>query len=181
MTIRFSVVVPCYNEESYLRDAIQSLQQQDYDGEYEIVVVDNNSTDATADIARGLGVRVVTETAPGVYSRHGLGALVMVGHWGLSFEVQPPGGQPFDVLITDVVMPVMSGREMLREMKAERPNLHFLVISGYDNFALAESPETEGLLWLDKPFKPQQLLDAVRVAIKMQRPSSPTQKPKLSY
>jgi glycosyltransferase involved in cell wall biosynthesis len=66
MTIRFSVVVPCYNEESYLAETIRSLQRQDFDGEYEIVVVDNNSTDATAEIARGLGVRVVAEAAPGV-------------------------------------------------------------------------------------------------------------------
>jgi glycosyltransferase involved in cell wall biosynthesis len=66
MTIRFSVVVPCYNEESYLPGAIRSLQRQDFDGEYEIVVVDNNSTDATAEVARGLGVRVVSEPAPGV-------------------------------------------------------------------------------------------------------------------
>ena len=28
-------------------------------------------------------------------------ALVMVGHWGLSFNVTPPGGQPFDVLVVD--------------------------------------------------------------------------------
>jgi glycosyltransferase involved in cell wall biosynthesis len=66
MTIRFSVVVPCYNEQSYVADAIRSLQRQDFDGEYEIVVVDNNSTDATAEIARGLGVRVVSEPQPGV-------------------------------------------------------------------------------------------------------------------
>jgi glycosyltransferase involved in cell wall biosynthesis len=66
MTIRFSVVVPCYNEESYLAETIRSLQGQDFDGGYEIVVVDNNSTDATAEIARGLGVRVVTEPVPGV-------------------------------------------------------------------------------------------------------------------
>jgi glycosyltransferase involved in cell wall biosynthesis len=66
MTIRFSVVVPCYNEESYLPDAIRSLRQQDFDGEYEILVVDNNSTDATAEVARDLGVRVVTESEPGV-------------------------------------------------------------------------------------------------------------------
>jgi glycosyltransferase involved in cell wall biosynthesis len=66
MTIRFSVVVPCYNEEDYLPAAIRSLQRQDFDGEYEIVVVDNNSTDATAEVARGLGVRVVIEPEPGV-------------------------------------------------------------------------------------------------------------------
>jgi copper transport protein len=32
---------------------------------------------------------------------HSAPALVMVGRWGLSFEVQPPGGQPFDVLLVD--------------------------------------------------------------------------------
>jgi len=41
------------------------------------------------------------ETAPGVYT-HAAPALVMVGHWGLSFDVTPRGSQqPFDVLIVD--------------------------------------------------------------------------------
>lgn len=66
MTYRFSVVIPCYNEEAYVGDAIRSLQAQEFDGAYEIVVVDNNCTDGTAEIARGLGVRVVTEAVPGV-------------------------------------------------------------------------------------------------------------------
>jgi copper transport protein len=43
----------------------------------------------------------LSETAPGVYT-HAAPALVMVGHWGLSFEVTPRGStQPFDVLIVD--------------------------------------------------------------------------------
>jgi len=66
MTYRFSVVIPCYNEEAYLAEAIRSLHQQEFAGAYEIVVVDNNSTDATAEIARSLGVRVETEAVPGV-------------------------------------------------------------------------------------------------------------------
>jgi copper transport protein len=40
------------------------------------------------------------ETAPGTYTR-AAPALVMVGHWGLSFSVTPRGGQPFDVLLVD--------------------------------------------------------------------------------
>ena len=28
-------------------------------------------------------------------------ALVMVGHWGITFQVEPPGGQPFDVVLVD--------------------------------------------------------------------------------
>jgi copper transport protein len=42
----------------------------------------------------------LTETAPGTYT-HAAPALVMVGHWGLSFSVTPRGGQPFDVLLVD--------------------------------------------------------------------------------
>jgi copper transport protein len=40
------------------------------------------------------------ETAPGVYS-HSAPALVMVGHWGLSFEIAPPGHAPFSLLFLD--------------------------------------------------------------------------------
>jgi len=40
------------------------------------------------------------ETAPGVYT-HDASALVMVGHWGLSFTVTPKGGQPFTAVVVD--------------------------------------------------------------------------------
>jgi copper transport protein len=42
----------------------------------------------------------LVERSPGVYE-HSSEALVMVGRWGLTFEVQPPGAQPFDVVIVD--------------------------------------------------------------------------------
>ena len=42
----------------------------------------------------------LAETQPGTYVRSAP-ALVMVGHWGLSFQVQPRGGQPFSVLLLD--------------------------------------------------------------------------------
>jgi copper transport protein len=42
----------------------------------------------------------LTETKPGIYSRSSP-ALVMVGHWGLSFNVTPQGGQPFTALVAD--------------------------------------------------------------------------------
>jgi len=40
------------------------------------------------------------ETGPGTYSR-AAHALVMVGHWGLSFNVTPPRGTAFNVLLVD--------------------------------------------------------------------------------
>ena len=42
----------------------------------------------------------LTETSPGVYSKL-TPALVMVGHWGLSFNVTPKGGQPFTAVVVD--------------------------------------------------------------------------------
>ena len=42
----------------------------------------------------------LAERSPGVYE-HSTEALVMVGRWGLTFQVQPPGTQPFDVTILD--------------------------------------------------------------------------------
>jgi copper transport protein len=52
------------------------------------------------DMEMGTQEDQLRETAPGFYS-HSAPALVMVGHWGLSFNVTPPGGQPFDVLLVD--------------------------------------------------------------------------------
>ncbi len=65
-----SVVIPAFNEERYLRACLLSLRQQDIDVEYELIVVDNGSTDATADIAREYGARVVFEPRKGIcYAR----------------------------------------------------------------------------------------------------------------
>jgi glycosyltransferase involved in cell wall biosynthesis len=77
--IRFSVVIPCRNEADYVADAILSLQKQDFDGAYEIIVVDNNSTDETADIARDLGTQVVTEPVAGVCNARDRGTGAAVG------------------------------------------------------------------------------------------------------
>jgi glycosyltransferase involved in cell wall biosynthesis len=63
---RFSVVVPAYNEAEFLGSCLDSLLAQDFRDPFEIIVVDNNSTDGTADVARSRGVRVVAEPAPGV-------------------------------------------------------------------------------------------------------------------
>jgi hypothetical protein len=45
-----------------------------------------------------VGPGPVNET--GTYS-HAAPALVMVGHWGLSFQIAPPGQKPFTVLFVD--------------------------------------------------------------------------------
>ncbi len=63
---RFSVVIPALDEEGYLADCLESLARQDFAGGVEVIVVDNNSTDRTAAIARSLGAVVVHEPQAGV-------------------------------------------------------------------------------------------------------------------
>ncbi len=64
--LRFSVVIPCYNEEAYIGATLKSLSKQSYRGKFEVIVVDNNSTDKTAKIALKHGARVITENRTGV-------------------------------------------------------------------------------------------------------------------
>jgi copper transport protein len=61
---------------------------------------DVTTTFAMLDMEMGEQSYVFREIAPGIY-RRSAPALVMVGHWGLSFEVAPPGAQPFTVILVD--------------------------------------------------------------------------------
>ena len=68
MSLDLSVIIPCHNEAETLPAQLDSLLQQEWDGSWDIIVVDNRSTDATAAIAaRYAGgrvpVRVVSATA----------------------------------------------------------------------------------------------------------------------
>jgi glycosyltransferase involved in cell wall biosynthesis len=77
--MRFSVVVPAYNEATTLPATLRSLRRQDTTQSYEIVVVDNGSDDDTAAIARAYGARVVRETRRGVCDARQAGAEAATG------------------------------------------------------------------------------------------------------
>lgn len=72
-----SVIIPCHNEATTLPAQLDSLQTQEWDGDWEIIVVDNRSTDDTAAVAERYAdgpvpVRVVsaTERAGIAYARN---------------------------------------------------------------------------------------------------------------
>jgi len=61
-----SIIIPAYNEERYLGECLNSLKNQDFKGKYEIIVVDNNSTDNTRIIAERMKIKVLFEPKRGV-------------------------------------------------------------------------------------------------------------------
>jgi len=67
ITKKFSIIIPAYNEEGYIKEAIVALQKQNLSRkDFEIIVVDNNSSDATAEVAKSAGAdKVIKELKQG--------------------------------------------------------------------------------------------------------------------
>lgn len=82
---RISVIIPAFNEASYLGATIDAVRRSFETVSAacgvrpDIIVVDNASTDATADVARALGIRVVTEPQRGVARARNTGARAASG------------------------------------------------------------------------------------------------------
>jgi PAS domain S-box-containing protein len=83
------------------------------------------------------------------------------GQEGAVVAQQHPG--PIHVLVTDLVMPRMSGRQLADVVSQARPGVRVLFLSGYTDEAMAQRGAIEaGLAFLQKPFSPISLVRKVR-------------------
>ena len=93
------------------------------------------------------------------------GYLVLEASQGVeALELFKKSQEPVDLVLTDVVMPHMSGSELVERLRKERPALRVIFMSGYtgaNNAAIHKSLEMPGVAFLQKPFRLNALISQV--------------------
>jgi two-component system, cell cycle sensor histidine kinase and response regulator CckA len=80
-----------------------------------------------------------------------------------TLEIFQQSGKEIQLVVTDVVMPEMSGRELVEMLRAGRPHLGVLYISGHTDDAVVRHGVLEATdAFLQKPFSPLELAAKVR-------------------
>ena len=117
-------------------------------GSETVLVADDE--DGVRDLLR----KVLTEFGYTVLTaRHGRDALMVAGD----------RSDAIDLLVTDVVMPEMSGRELAETLRARQPDLKVLYISGYtDDEVVQRGVSGREVPFLRKPFASEELVRRVR-------------------
>jgi signal transduction histidine kinase/HAMP domain-containing protein len=80
-----------------------------------------------------------------------------------ALEIYNASISTIDLLLTDVIMPGMNGRELFEKVQAIRPNMKVLFMSGYTDNVIAHQGVLEpGILFINKPLVPSLLTKKIR-------------------
>jgi PAS domain S-box-containing protein len=142
--------------------------------------------DETADVAPAIRLKTApqkgTETILLVEDEEAvrdLAQTVLTSHGYKVIVTQDPAhaqsiaetGLPIQLVLTDVVMPAMSGRELVQKLTAKYPHLRVLYMSGYTDDIITSGGVLEpGLAFLQKPFTPATLAQKVRDVLDAKAP-----------
>jgi two-component system cell cycle sensor histidine kinase/response regulator CckA len=96
------------------------------------------------------------------------------GEQAIEISAQHPG--PIHLMVTDVVMPEMSGRELAQRLTLQRPDMRVLYMSGYTDDAIVRHGVLDaGMAFIAKPFTPDGLAGKVRQLLEAPSRSQPAE------
>ncbi len=156
---RFDLYFPSAESDIITTAPIQPLGQPQRGTETILLVEDEPSVRMLVrDELRKLGYRVLE-------AKNGIEACLLATQQAGSFQL----------LLTDVVMPGMAGRELAQHLSVIKPDLRTLFISGYmDDVGIMAGQEEGTSSFLQKPFTPEVLARAVRNLLDADAPSDKT-------
>ncbi len=80
-----------------------------------------------------------------------------------AIEIFSKNSQKIDLILTDVIMPTMSGRKMVEILQKNHPGITALYMSGYTDDAIIKHGVLEpGMAYIQKPFSPKALIQKVQ-------------------
>ena len=110
-------------------------------------------------------MKIVRQLAKKVLTLHGYNVIEAENGEEAQTKAQEAAGA-IDLLLTDVVMPKMSGRQLYDMLAADIPGLPVLYMSGYTDNAIAHHGILdEGTNFIQKPFKPNDLMSKIRAVL----------------
>jgi PAS domain S-box-containing protein len=90
-------------------------------------------------------------------------AVITANDGAMALELFQKPGQTIDLVLTDMSMPRMNGRELIKALAKLDASVPAILLSGYSQALFSEdATEVESVTFIQKPFKPEELLFCVR-------------------
>jgi PAS domain S-box-containing protein len=144
----FEIYLPRVPGEDAESEKAPAVSTPSEGGSETILLVEDEQVvlELTASVLKGVGYKVVTASTP-----------------NQALEKMAQQTDPIHIMITDVVMPNMSGSKLAKKMLAEHPEMKLIFMSGYTDDAVVENGFRQpGSVFLRKPFSPDALKAKVR-------------------
>jgi glycosyltransferase involved in cell wall biosynthesis len=130
--MKISIVVPAFNEQKLIGatlrsigEALASFTRRGW--ETDVIVCDNNSTDATAELARAAGATVVFEPVNQIARARNTGAAAATGNWLVFVDAD---SRPTPALFAEVAEQIASGRCLAGGCTVRLDERHFVADLG---------------------------------------------------
>jgi PAS domain S-box-containing protein len=152
---RFDVYLPRYCHE--VEQTPGPRPRQHGQGHETVLLVDDEAT------LRQLGATIL--------QRYGYRVL-LAEDGRQAVEIYQRDREHIDLVVLDLTMPRLSGRDAFREMRALDPDVRVLFASGYSAESLSEDDSGQVLGFVSKPYRPEELAGTVRAALDRSRASA---------